>query len=918
MTVNNTNVTAGPYIGNNTSSMFSYEFKILDSDELNVYETDDNGVETLLTLDTDYTVQDVGEAVGTVTRSAGNLPTGYTWFIVSNYDELQETSFSSQGAFFPKIHERAFDKLTKLVQQTAYSVSNAFKNLNMRGFKITDLQDGVDPQDAVTFGQVLGAESTIGQLADSAADSAAASANSATASESALNTFVDTQWGAYATEPTLSPIGNPATAGDQYFNTTTNTMRVYNGTAWQATASSVSGIRNSYNFNNVAGQTVFNAVYDVGFVDVLYNGAEISPDNYTANDGLTVVLNAAVTKADDEINIKAYNYVDFGDASNLPVTATGTTTPRALRDRFSDEVRIADFGEDINAAWAYSKRLVGTAGHTYTLSSKLVSTGEDVYIDAPESNFVVDNTFGGFELAGAWINEQTVTNIVDSTEITVIDGSQYAEGDLVKIYSDESTPLHPTSSARKGEFAHVQAVNGNVISLAASTYETYSTASNTRLSKLDTKNCVLNIGSISFSSNITECDLEMLTIEAFEAPKIQVRKVRNVVPRGFCVLISCYGGDVQVGSIDNGTLAVGGYGVVLTNSENCNSTVTVARSMRHVMDAIAQFRGQLTPSGHGYAAYNLGYNSHSAFCEETSFIWHHGTHDNTYSNCTSYKSNSMVSFRGLRNKTVNCESLGDLVAIQAIQQSGDTGSITDESLCVDTTIRDTVNEIVAMSSEAGLLTLDGGSIDVTSDPSAVLTRLFGVTGSGGLILRGGLSVIERGSIFNKCISVGENTVTKVTLEDVTFDFTDADVQGTFSLVDNAIDAPILFRADKVRVYLPTGTFREFYEAPQLPIAGSHIGNLKLENLDYLTNSLRDGNDQAVPAWQGMIDGPIVDGFNKIGDAAINGTIDVSNTNFPEGNYVANPGSRYYRSTGGASTTLYVKESGVGKTGWVAK
>lgn len=357
MTVNNTNVTAGPYIGNNTSSVFSYEFKILDSDELNVYETDDNGVETLLTLDTDYTVQDVGEAVGTVTRSAGNLPTGYTWFIVSNYDELQETSFSSQGAFFPKIHERAFDKLTKLVQQTAYNVSNAFKNLNMRGFKITNLQDGVDPQDGVTFGQVLGAESTIGQLADSAAASAAASADSAAASESALDTFVDTQWGAYATEPALSPIGNPATAGDQYFNTTTNTMRVYNGSAWQAAASSINGIRNSYNFTNVAGQTVFNAVYDVGFVDVLYNGAEMSPANYTANDGLTVVLNAGVTKADDEINIKAYNYVDFGDASNLPVTATGTTTPRALRDRFTDTTNVEDFsslvvGNDWTAAIA--------------------------------------------------------------------------------------------------------------------------------------------------------------------------------------------------------------------------------------------------------------------------------------------------------------------------------------------------------------------------------------------------------------------------------------------------------------------------------------------------------------------------------------------------------------------------------------
>ena len=39
---------------------------------------------------------------------------------------------------------------------------------------------------------------------------------------------------------------------------------------------------------------------------------------------------------------------------------------------------------------------------------------------------------------------------------------------------------------------------------------------------------------------------------------------------------------------------------------------------------------------------------------------------------------------------------------------------------------------------------------------------------------------------------------------------------------------------------------------------------------------------------------------------------------PEGNVTANVGSLYTRTDGGASTTLYVKESGTGNTGWVAK
>jgi hypothetical protein len=39
---------------------------------------------------------------------------------------------------------------------------------------------------------------------------------------------------------------------------------------------------------------------------------------------------------------------------------------------------------------------------------------------------------------------------------------------------------------------------------------------------------------------------------------------------------------------------------------------------------------------------------------------------------------------------------------------------------------------------------------------------------------------------------------------------------------------------------------------------------------------------------------------------------------PEGVRVAPPGTLYLDRAGGTSTTLYVKESGTGKTGWDAK
>src|SRR5262249_35831977 len=45
---------------------------------------------------------------------------------------------------------------------------------------------------------------------------------------------------------------------------------------------------------------------------------------------------------------------------------------------------------------------------------------------------------------------------------------------------------------------------------------------------------------------------------------------------------------------------------------------------------------------------------------------------------------------------------------------------------------------------------------------------------------------------------------------------------------------------------------------------------------------------------------------------------VSGSGSPEGVVTAPVGKLYLRTNGGAGTTLYVKESGTGSTGWVAK
>lgn len=58
--------------------------------------------------------------------------------------------------------------------------------------------------------------------------------------ESYVDNFDDTYLGAKATDPTLDNDGDALTAGDLYFNTASNVMKVYNGSAWNAVATDTS------------------------------------------------------------------------------------------------------------------------------------------------------------------------------------------------------------------------------------------------------------------------------------------------------------------------------------------------------------------------------------------------------------------------------------------------------------------------------------------------------------------------------------------------------------------------------------------------------------------------------------------------------------------------------------------------------
>jgi hypothetical protein len=121
---------AGPFLGNDATTVFPFAFKVFTSADLRVVRTNALGVESDLVLDTDYTValnanQD-NDPGGTVTRGTA-LPTGERLTITSDVEALQPLVLTNNGGFYPRVINDAFDKITIIAQQLIEQVGRSLK-----------------------------------------------------------------------------------------------------------------------------------------------------------------------------------------------------------------------------------------------------------------------------------------------------------------------------------------------------------------------------------------------------------------------------------------------------------------------------------------------------------------------------------------------------------------------------------------------------------------------------------------------------------------------------------------------------------------------------------------------------------------------------------------------------------------------
>lgn len=131
MTVSSTIRKAGPFVGNNAATTFPFSFKVFTKSDVKVLLVNLNGLATVLTLDSDYSVflnteQDKNPGGWITYPIVGNpLATGYELVMLGDLPYDQETDITNQGGFYPSVIEGMSDRSTIQIQQLAEISSRA-------------------------------------------------------------------------------------------------------------------------------------------------------------------------------------------------------------------------------------------------------------------------------------------------------------------------------------------------------------------------------------------------------------------------------------------------------------------------------------------------------------------------------------------------------------------------------------------------------------------------------------------------------------------------------------------------------------------------------------------------------------------------------------------------------------------------
>lgn len=361
------------YTGNGSTTVFSFTFRVFAATDLVVTKADADGVETVLTLNTDYTVTGVGSYSGGSITLGSALTNGHTMTIQRVLPLTQETDLRNQGQFFAETHEDVFDRLAMINQQLQEQVDRSAKlpvtssedaeSLVADLIRLADSADNIDTvannisdvntvaDNIADVNAVAAVASDIPAVADVASDipavaGVASDIPTVAANVADITNFADVYQGAKASDPALRNNGNALQAGDLYFNTADNALRAYSGTGW---VSGTAGTMNVQRFSGDGSDTTFSlssAPAGENNTQIYISGVYQQKDTYSLS-GTTITFSSAPPSGADNIEVVTISTLALGetDASLVSFLQAGAgSVERTVQAELRDRVSVKQFG----------------------------------------------------------------------------------------------------------------------------------------------------------------------------------------------------------------------------------------------------------------------------------------------------------------------------------------------------------------------------------------------------------------------------------------------------------------------------------------------------------------------------------------------------------------------------------------------
>ena len=275
------------------------------------------------------------------------------------------TSATSAAASATAAATSAANALTSANSANASAITAAASVATIAGYATTASNSASAAATSATSAATSASSAAASETA--AATSAASAATSASSAAASYDSFDDRYLGAKSTPPTVDNDGNPLLTGALYWNTVSNEMYVWSGTAWGGISSTAQLFR--YRYTMAGGETSISGpddngvtlTYLVGKEQVYLNGVlQVRSQDYTATNGTSLTGFSPAFAASDVVEIITFTAFDVAtaipnsvlDAKGDLIVASSADTAGKLSVGTDGYVLTADSTQALGLKWS--------------------------------------------------------------------------------------------------------------------------------------------------------------------------------------------------------------------------------------------------------------------------------------------------------------------------------------------------------------------------------------------------------------------------------------------------------------------------------------------------------------------------------------------------------------------------------------